>query len=400
MENHLVQTEDKFLLFMKHAATGMAEIDGGGSIAHLNDRAKEIIHTFAADKGTSITNLFQLFPLSAAAIAERIKIFMQDEEPERLSASFIITNGEGNAERRIKLVISRLLTESFIVCFEEVSDKAVQQALLDKAVVQGKYEIASNVLHDVGNAVVGFSSYLTRIKRSLELDNADNLQNLVAFFETQRGPVAAAIGEAKADAIVKIISGIAQTQKTNRSDIQKSITEQQHIINHIQEILNIQRQYVGSAEAIEKKPVSLNSIVNDCMSMLFASFNKRNIIVATDIPEDLPFINGDRTKMMQVILNILKNSIEAIEVYAVDKSIAVSAEVTSTAVSLKIKDSGKGFDEETGKKLFTRGFTTKKSGTGLGLDHCRAILEGHGGSISITSDGPDKGATTIMQFIL
>ena len=134
------------------------------------------------------------------------------------------------------------------------------------------------------------------------------------------------------------------------------------------------------------------------MSMLFASLNKRNITVSQDIPDNLPAIKGDRTKLMQVILNILKNSIEAIDIYAVDKTISINIINHTDLLELQIKDSGKGFDEATGKKLFTRGFTTKSTGTGLGLDHCRAILEGHGSTIDITSEGSGKGALTTIKL--
>ncbi len=279
--------------------------------------------------------------------------------------------GTGRNEKHYNLLVNKISSESIIITFEDIADKqrndkALQQAILDKAVVQGKYEIASNVLHDIGNAVVGFSSYLTRIKHSLEQDNSENLKNLVDFFATQESAMSGAIGEAKAGAVVKILTGIAQTQKSNQADISKSITEQQHIITHIQEILNIQRQYVSGQESMEKRSTHLSSIIKDCMSMLFASLNKRNITVSQDIPDNLPAIKGDRTKLMQVILNILKNSIEAIDIYAVDKTISIIIINHTDLLELQIKDSGKGFDEATGKKLFTRGFTTKSSGTGLG----------------------------------
>jgi signal transduction histidine kinase len=198
--------------------------------------------------------------------------------------------------------------------------------------------------------------------------------------------------------VVKILTGIAQTQKNNQADISKSINEQQHIISHIQEILNIHREYVNGNEVHEKRSTHLGSIIKDCMSMVFASLSKRSITVSQNIPDDLPATKGDRTKLMQVILNILKNSIEAIDIYAADKSISISIINHTDILELQIKDSGKGFDDATGQKLFTRGFTTKSSGTGLGLDHCRGILESYGNTIDIISEGPGKGALTTIKF--
>lgn len=279
-------------------------------------------------------------------------------------------------------------------------ESSFEQVLLDKALAQEKYQIASNILHDIGNAVIGLSSYVTRVKKSLEQDNSENLQNLAGFFKSQHEAIASAIGETKSDAIIKLVSGIAQTQKANQQDINNSNLELQKIITHIQEILNIQRQYISGPDSIEKREISLKGLIGDCISMLLASFKKRGVHISIDIPDNLPLFTGDRTKLMQVIMNVLKNSIEAIDSYTMDKSVSITATADPHSLILKIHDSGRGFDEETGKKIFTRGFTTKKTGTGLGLNHCKVILEAHGGSIDITSEGPGKGALTTIKFII
>ena len=405
MGNHLIQTEDKLFMFMKYATTGMAEIDMSGVIINLNVQGEAVLAPVISAHNINKNNLFDILTSVAPELTDKIKQFIDvageiatDEPPV-----FSFFSGAGKNERHFNLLVNKISASSIIISFQDIQDKhrnekALQQAVIDKGVVQGKFEIASNVLHDIGNAVVGFSSYLTRIKHSLEQDNAENLKNLVGFFETQQSAMSGAIGEVKAGAVVKILSGIAQTQKTNQADISKSITEQQQIITHIQEILNIHRQYVNGSGVHINRSTHLSSIIKDCMSMLFASLNKRNITVSQDIPDDLPAIKGDRTKLMQVILNILKNSIEAIDIYAIDKFISISIINHTGLLELQIKDSGKGFDETTGKKLFTRGFTTKSSGTGLGLDHCRAILENHGNTIDIMSEGPGKGALTTIKF--
>ena len=269
---------------------------------------------------------------------------------------------------------------------------------VDKAVAQGKFEIASEVMHDIGNAVVGFGSYLTRVKRMQEQENPEVLKNLAAFFEDKKAKIAEAIGDAKADAVIKMLNGITQTQRNNQDELRKSIAEQLNIITHIQEILDIQRQYIMGHESQERKPVNLRNLINDCLAMLLASIDKMAIAVSLNVSADLPLIKGDRTKLMQAILNILKNSIESIEPGSSNKNIVLNAYTNSDSVVLQVKDSGVGFDDSTAKQLFQRGFTTKSSASGLGLYNCRSIIDSHEGSINITSDGPGKGCITTIDF--
>jgi ligand-binding sensor domain-containing protein/signal transduction histidine kinase len=270
--------------------------------------------------------------------------------------------------------------------------------LLDKAVAQGKYEIASDVLHDIGNAVVGFGSYLTRIRRLLDEDSPDKLEKLAGFFEAQRKELLSAIGEPKAGAVITLLGSIAQTQRHHRDEMRNSITEQLNIISQIQEILNIQRQYISGQESHERKPVNFRTIINDSLSMLFASVDRSSIAVTLDLPEEPPVIKGDRTRLMQLILNVLKNSIEAIDIDAAIKTISLRMHRQDGLLVLQVRDSGKGFDEATAARLFQRGFTTKSSGSGLGLYHCRTIAESHEGAIDLTSDGPGKGAIATIRF--
>jgi signal transduction histidine kinase len=273
----------------------------------------------------------------------------------------------------------------------------LQELIIAKEILQGKCEIASNILHDIGNAMVGFGSHINRIKRSLDKSKPANLQKMVEFFILQRPAIAAAIGAEKADAIIKMISGISEEQKFSQDEIQRSVTDQLNIITHIQEILHIQRQYANGYMK-ELKPINLRTIINDCTSMLFASFEKRDIRVNIDIPSELPAFRGDRTRIMQVILNILKNSIEALDIRSAQKNISITVSAHADWITLEIKDNGHGFDTETSKHLFNRGFTTKASGSGLGLNSCRAIIEDHEGNIDITSPGIGKGALTAINL--
>jgi len=233
-----------------------------------------------------------------------------------------------------------------------------------------------------------------------EQDQTNNLTNLAAFIGKQEAAIGTAIGADKAAALHKMLTGIADAQKASHEEIKKSITEQLRIISHIQEILNIQRQYVSGRETHERKPVNLRNIINDCLSMLFASFDKRGIDVNVQVPQDAPLIRGDRTKLMQVILNLLKNAVEAIDINSAVKTINVEVTYKHPALVLQVKDSGMGFDEDTARQLFDRGFTTKSSGSGIGLSNCRQILASHDAELDITSAGPGKGCASTITFRL
>jgi signal transduction histidine kinase len=405
MENHRNQAEQKLTMIMQHASMGLAEIDRSGKIIHLNTKGKALLKPIWIANGMAENNLYPVLEHIAPALSKRIK-----ESPDE--AGHILTNelhsfsflfGGESIERHFNFMVIKMFTDCIIVGFDDITHKrekeqAIQLLLSEKAVVQGKFEIASNILHDIGNAVVGFGSYVSRIKRSLEQNNPENLQKLSDFFATRQTAMAGAIGEAKADAVIKMLNGLTESQRNNQEEISKSVTEQLHIITHIQDILNIQRQYVNGNDLQERKKINLRSIIKDCLSMLFASIEKRSITISVDIPEVLPVIMGDRTRLMQVILNLLKNSIEAIDFNAAEKIISLNVSIQADMLVLQVRDNGHGFDETTGGQVFERGFTTKASGSGLGLSNCRTIIESHDGAFDITSEGFGKGAVATIKF--
>jgi signal transduction histidine kinase len=405
MENQPMQAEQKLTAILKHVPTGLAEIDQNGTIIHLNLKGEALLKPVISSINFDDNNFFPVLAHIAPEIVEKIK--KTPTQSGNLSTNevhcFSVSIAGENTDKYFQFTVTRLYTNCIIIVFDEVPDKSndektMLQLVLDKAVEQDKFNFSANVLHDIGNAVVGFGAYVNRIKRSIEEVKPDTLQSLAGFFEAQRAVIATGIGEDKAGAVLSMLNTITATQKAHQEETRKSITEQLNIITHIQEILNIQRQYVSGNESHENKPTHIRGIINDCISMLFASIEKRGIILSLNVPLELPVIMCNRTRLMQVILNILKNSIEAIDITSTKKSISLNVFVNENLLVLQVQDSGYGFDEITRKKLFERGFTTKSSGTGLGLHSCRAIIESFDGNIDITSDGPGKGGLATISF--
>jgi signal transduction histidine kinase len=405
MKNLPIRTDQKLAMIIEQSSMGLAEIDSRGTIIQLNPKGESLLKPIFIAHSISKNNLFDVLDHIAPSLTN--KIHSSADEPANIVSneihSFSLSFGGESIERHFNFTVNKMYSDCIIVGFDDITsnrqkEEAIQQLLIEKSVIQGKFEIASNILHDIGNALVGFGSYIGRIKRSMEQSQVAHMQKLGDFFSSRQDVMTTAFGENKSEALLQMFSGLIKAQNNNDEEIQKSVTEQLNIITHIQEIMNIQRRYNNGHDSQEKQPLNLRNIINDCLSMLVASVDKRGIKVTINAPEKLPAIMGDRTQLMQVILNILKNSIEAIDIAAAEKSIGIAGIVYPDHFEIKIQDNGHGFDKATGYKLFERGFTTKASGSGIGLSHCRAIVENHDATITISSPGFGKGSQTTIKF--
>ncbi len=405
MEKQHNPFEQKFLSLFIYAEMALVEFEQSGKIVLMNIVAQKLLTPIIAANNLAGDNIYSILDCFDPAMALKIKNY---NEPggniiNNSITDFTMPPPDDVVKKHLQFAIGKMFDDCLLLALDDLTDKyleekAMQQADLDKAVALGKFEIASEVLHDIGNAVVGFGSYLSRIKRSMEHDNLENLQNVITFLQGHHTEIGNAIGAQKADALENLLAGIVKSQKENSVDIHKSITEQLNIISHIQEILTIQRQYITNYGTQERKQVNIKDVIHDCRSMLFATYDKKGITVSFDVQETLIMIKGDRTKLMQVILNILKNSIEAIDMNAPKKQIEIKLISDNEKVQLSVQDTGKGFDSELSKKFFERGYTTKNTGTGLGLYNCKSIIESHAGTIIIESKGENLGAITTITF--
>ncbi|TCC94665.1 sensor histidine kinase [Pedobacter hiemivivus] len=398
-------SEQKFNAIFTYAPIGLVEVDQNGKIIRLNLMGQALLNPLFEIYQIDTEHIYPMLDCIFPGVSQKIQDY-KDPMGQIIYNHlhcFKLPSPNDQFEKHFQFNITKMFEDCIIIGFEDLTnkyleEKAMQQAKLDNAVAQGKFEIASEVLHDIGNAVVGFGSYLRRISRSMEQNNVANLENIVLFLKGQQAALDTALGQEKAEALVNLMEGITKTQKDSYEETNGSIAEQFNIISHIQEILTIQRHYVTGHGAPERKAVNLKEIIHDCQSMLFASYDKKGITLNFNAAEQMPMIKGDRTKLMQVILNLLKNSVEAIDMDAPQKRITIDLQLKDKMLQLRIQDTGKGFDTDTAARIFERGFTTKDTGTGLGLYNCRSIIESHAGSIDVQSEGANRGATTLIRF--
>ncbi|MBF0479182.1 MAG: PAS domain-containing protein [Candidatus Omnitrophica bacterium] len=141
------------------------------------------------------------------------------------------------------------------------------------------------------------------------------------------------------------------------------------------------------------EPLDINTLITDTANLMMAHITARNKIIKLKLDDPLPMIQGDRIQLQQVILNLISNSLEAMEASRESRELMVETSLQGAGMILvEVKDSGCGIPLENMNKLFTHFFTSKPDGLGMGLSISRSIVEAHGGCLE-AKNNPDGGAT-------
>lgn len=144
------------------------------------------------------------------------------------------------------------------------------------------------------------------------------------------------------------------------------------------------------------KPVRLEYVIDHVTRLIRHNAAEKNILVSTRIAPGLPLAMGDMERLSQALLNLCLNAIEAMPDGG---KLEIAASATRDRISLVIRDNGSGIPPEIMTSIFDPYFTTKSSGTGLGLPMVYKIIKAHMGEIDVTSNEEDGWATTFRIWL-
>jgi C4-dicarboxylate-specific signal transduction histidine kinase len=147
-----------------------------------------------------------------------------------------------------------------------------------------------------------------------------------------------------------------------------------------------------------KRHFDLNQAINDVLVLARSTTIKNRVWVQTRLSEGLFPVYGDRVQLQQVVLNLLLNAVEAMDsVEAAPRDLLISTRQDHAGVLVAVHDSGPGIHPDHLDRVFNSFYTTKSSGTGMGLAICRSIIDAHGGRLWAEANEP-RG--TIFQFTI
>ena len=274
-----------------------------------------------------------------------------------------------------------------------------QAELLETSRLAGMAEVATSVLHNVGNVLnsVGVSAELATSKvrefRTGSLKNVaellqQNSADLPAFLTTDPR------GKMLPDYLLKLAVHLAEPQQA----ILQEMEMLKKNIDHIKEIVAMQQRYARGTGVVEV--LSVADLVDDSIRINAASFTRHEVNVACEIAQ-VPPLKTDRHKVMQILVNLLSNAKHALDQSEGDRRMMVRVTQNQEGMlEIAVIDNGTGIPPENLSRIFSHGFTTKKLGHGFGLHSGALAAKELGGTLKAHSDGPGLGATFTLTLPL
>jgi two-component system sensor histidine kinase DctS len=163
------------------------------------------------------------------------------------------------------------------------------------------------------------------------------------------------------------------------------------------QIIKSVHEFVKKREP-ERQQVTIGSVVEGVRALVELQARQAYVSVRLHIPRDLPPVLADRVMLEQVLLNLTRNGIEAMQDVAPERRVLrIEARAAAGQVAMSVIDNGHGIAPEVAERLFSPFFSTKAEGMGMGLSICRTAIEFHGGTLT-HADNPGGG--TVFTFTL
>ncbi|WP_257453022.1 two-component system sensor histidine kinase NtrB [Archangium lipolyticum] len=323
--------------------------------------------------------------------------FRQEGRPITLDISLHPIQGEDGRPRGVTLfgrdVTARKAAESRL--------DELHRNLVDMSRRAGMAEVATGVLHNVGNTLNSVNVAATLVMDGLRGSRAPQLVRAVELLRENEARLPAFLLEDERGR--KLPEYLSTVSHHLVKEHERLLAEMQGLarnVEHIKAVVGMQQENARFGGVVEQVPVP--ELIDDALRLHATSFEQLGIRVHREYAE-LPEVLVDRHKLLQILVNLLGNARHALmESGRRDKQLSIRVRRDGAARLLRIEvgDNGVGISPEHLSRLFAHGFTTKKGGHGFGLHASALAAEELGGRLSCESAGPGQGATFIIELPL
>jgi two-component system, sporulation sensor kinase E len=342
-EGIIVTDSSGRITYLNDAACELFGLDGEGSIGkQLDERVRGLDWNALAHSGGPVTRDLEIFyPRNRFINFYIVPLVIESRVDRNENAA---ADDRGYSEQVGYAIIMRDITES-----RRTAEKTIESERLNALTL-----LAAGVAHELGNPLNSLNIHLQLMERQARKLKGKEGEELQQSIEICRGEI---------NRLDSIVTQFLRAIRPSRPQVQ---------------------------------PENINAIVEGAVRFFSAEIEARDIVVETELRSDLPLLQLDRNQMKQAFYNVIKNSFEAMRRRGI---LRIQTDMDESHVRVSFIDTGGGMSAETLSHVFEPYYTTKGSGTGLGLLIVRRIVREHGGELAIEST-EGKGLTLTIRLPL
>ncbi|UCC98515.1 MAG: PAS domain S-box protein [Phycisphaerales bacterium] len=280
----------------------------------------------------------------------------------------------------------------------EATLKTAQEKLLETAREVGMAEVATGVLHNVGNVLNSVSVTAESIQKRVRNSKVSYLEDVVSLLDEHKDTLATFISTEergrKLPAFLTNLSAELVEEQTRCLEALEALTKH---VQHVGDIIQLQQSHSKTKGLTE--PTSVAELVEDTIQINSEALTRNNVEVRREIAHH-PTVLLDRHKVLQMLTNLISNAIYALSKSGRDDKVLKIrvGEPRDGYFRIDVCDNGIGIPKENLTRVFEHGFTTKKKGHGFGLHSTALSANELDGSIRVHSDGPGRGAVFTLEL--
>jgi PAS domain S-box-containing protein len=273
----------------------------------------------------------------------------------------------------------------------------VNKQLVTASRQAGMAEVATNVLHNVGNILnsvnISASLVIERVKQS----KAPGVSRLASLLREQGSTVGEFITrDERGKRIPEYLSSLGEQLLSDQTMALEELASLRDNLEHIKDTVSMQQSYAKLCGVTET--IAVADLVEDSLRLNAGAFVRHGVTLRREFSE-VPPITVDKHKVLQILVNLVRNAKYACdESGRSDKLLTLRIERAPAGVRICVIDNGVGIPAENMSRLFTHGFTTRVDGHGFGLHSGALAAQELGGSLRVESDGPGCGANFILEL--
>ncbi|MFZ0827095.1 MAG: ATP-binding protein [Verrucomicrobiia bacterium] len=268
-----------------------------------------------------------------------------------------------------------------------------QRSLMLASRQAGMAEVATGVLHNVGNVLNSVNVSATLLRDQIRKSEIPTLLKTAELIKQKDGDLAAFLtSDPKGKLMPELISQIAGQLQKEQENTSREVDQLAKNIDHIKDIVAMQQSYARVAGVVEE--VSLAGLVEDAIQINAAALARHGVKVIRQF-EEVPALTVDKHKVLQILINFIRNAKYALDECAQNEKrlVVTIAKTDGERVMIRVEDNGVGIPPENLTRIFSHGFTTRPNGHGFGLHIGALNAREMGGSLSARSEGTGRGAT-------